>query len=131
MLNESLYAKGITMSFLMTIWSISKRPKAGMRALKLIAMSILAAASLLADEPQSISTNALAAGPSTNLLLREVHYDGKLSDNQARFSVDIDVESLSKSETSMALFDGDVAILPAKLPSGWRIVREGRQYRLV
>src|SRR5438552_16452523 len=59
---------------------------------------ILAAGSLLADEQKTASTNAPATVPSTDLLLREVHYEGKLSDAQARFTVAIDAASLSKSE---------------------------------
>src|SRR5436190_12020746 len=103
----------------------------GSGRLKVFALVVLAAGSLLAEEQNFLSTAAPATVPSTDLLLREVHYDGKLTDSQARFTVDIDVESLSKSESSMLLFDGDVAIMPAKLPSGWRLAREGRQYRLV
>src|SRR5437773_88586 len=95
--------------------------------LRVFALMILAAGSLLADEQKTASTNV----PTTDLLLREVHYDGKLTDTQARFTVDIDAESLSKNESSILLFEGDVAIMPGKLPSGWRMVREGRQYRLV
>src|SRR5437899_1466632 len=119
------------MSFLLSIFTKPKNPRAAMRALKLVALSIIAAGSLLADEQKTASTNAPATVPTTDLLLREVHYEGKLSDAQARFMVDIDAESLSKSESSITLFDGDVAIMPAKLPSGWRLVREGRKYRLV
>src|ERR1051326_2748127 len=126
-----------------------------MRALGFIATLILAAGSLCADEQRaasrerhtpdpsqspSLQSGALArreggegksATPAPALLLREVRYDGKLTDSQARFTVDIDAESLSKADSSISLFDGDVAILPAKLPSGLRLLREGRQYRLV
>src|SRR2546425_4896573 len=119
------------MSFLLSIWSKAKNPEVAMRALKLIAMSILAAGSLLADEQKTHVTNAPVTVPTADLLLREVHYDGKLTETQARFIVDIDAELLGKSESSITLFDGDVAIMPAKLPSGLRLVREGRQYRLV
>src|SRR6266487_3898030 len=119
------------MSFLFSIWSKPKNPEVAMRALKLIAMLIMAAGSLLADEQKTPSTIAPVPVPTADLLLREVHYDGKLNDTQAKFTVDIDAESLSKSESSITLFDGDVALLPAKLPSGLRMVREGRQYRLV
>src|SRR5436190_3853298 len=99
--------------------------------LSIFAVLVLAAGSLLADERKTSSTNLPATVPTADLLLREVHYDGKLSDTQARFTVDIDAESLGKGESSITLFDGDVALMPAKLPSGWRMVREGRQYRLV
>src|SRR3989442_4491182 len=119
------------MSFLLSIWSKAKNPEVAMRALKLIAMSILAAGSLLADEQKTHVTNAPVTVPTADLLLREVHYDGKLTETQARFIVDIDAELLGKSESSITLFDGDVALMPSKLPSGWRMVREGRQYRLV
>src|SRR6266699_809232 len=119
------------MSFLLSIWSQAKNPEVAMRALKLIAMSILAAGSLLADEQKTHVTNAPVTVPTADLLLREVHYDGKLTETQARFIVDIDAELLGKRESSITLFDGDVAIMPAKLPSGLRLVREGRQYRLV
>ncbi len=65
------------------------------------------------------------------MLLREIHYEGKLTDNQAQFTVEIDSESFDKNEAAVALFEGDVAVMPAKLPSGLRIVRAGNQYRLV
>src|SRR2546426_4602105 len=77
----------------------------------------------------AVSMDAPTSAQDQNLLLREVHYDGKLSDSQAIFTVNLDVESLSKGESSITLFDGDVALMPSKLPSGWRMVREGRQYR--
>src|SRR6266542_2441850 len=119
------------MSFLFSILSKSKNPEIAMRALKLFALSVMAAGSLLADNLTTLATHPPAAVPAAYLLLREIHSDGKLSDSQARFTVDLDVELLSKSESSITLFDGDVALMPAKLPSGWRLVREGRQYRLV
>jgi type II secretory pathway pseudopilin PulG len=68
---------------------------------------------------------------TADLLLREIRYDGRLSDTQAKFAVDIDAESSGKGEASLMLFEGDVALLPSKLPSGVRIIREGTQYRLV
>ena len=119
------------MSFLLSTLSKPKNPKVVRRALKLVATVILAAGSLLADEQKIPSVNAPVTVPTADLLLREVHYDGKLTDTQARFIVDVDAESLGKSESSITLFEGDVAIMPAKLPSGLRLVREGRQYRLV
>jgi hypothetical protein len=119
------------MSFLHSIRFNPISPDVTKRALRLLACSIIAAGGLLADEQNPASTNAPVAAPTTELLLREVHYDGQLTDTQARFTVNIDAESLSKGESSIRLFDGDVAILPAKLPSGWRMIREGRQYRLV
>ena len=77
------------------------------------------------------AANASPAFPTADLLLREIHYEGKLTDNQAQFTVEIDSESFDKNEAAVALFEGDVAVMPAKLPSGLRIVRAGNQYRLV
>src|SRR5881409_2212310 len=112
------------------IWSKSKNPEVLFaRIVSVFALIILAAGGLRADEQKSPTTNTVMV--PTDLLLREVHYDGKLSDAQARFTVDIDAESPGKSETSITLFDGDVAVMPSKLPSGLRMVREGRQYRLI
>jgi hypothetical protein len=87
-------------------------------------MITLAIGNLLAEEQKPPTTNAPVT--VSNLLLREVHYDGKLTDSQARFTVDIDAESFNKGESFINLFEGDVAILPARLPSGLRIVREGQ-----
>src|ERR1035437_5818893 len=52
----------------------------------------------------------LAAGPptaapaSTNLLFREIRYDGKVSDTEARFAVAFDVESMPTNEIAAPLF---------------------------
>src|ERR1044071_3826166 len=80
------YAKSSSMSFLHFISFKSKNPEIAMRAFKLIAMSILAAGSLLADELKPPSTNAAANVPTTDVLLREIHYDGKLSDSDAKYA---------------------------------------------
>ena len=111
-------------------WSKSKNPEVLFaQIVSVFALIILAAGGLLADEQKSPTPNTVMV--PTDLLLREVHYDGKLTDSQARFSVDIDAESLGKSETSITLFDGDVAVMQAKLPSNLRMVRRGRQYRMI
>src|SRR5437660_1679487 len=102
-----------------------------MRTLRFFMLLLLASGGLPAAEQQSSATNPPVLVPATDLLLGRVHYDGKLTATQAKFTVDIDAESLGKNETRVLLFEGDVAVLPAKLPSGLRIVREGKQYRLV
>ena len=68
--------------------------------------------------------------PVIALSLREIRYDGKLSDNEARFTVNIDAEASGQGEMTLTLFEGDVALLPAKLPPDLQIIREGNQYRL-
>ena len=78
----------------------------------------------------------LAAGPppaapaSTNLLFREIRYEGKVSDTEARFAVAFDVESMTTNEISAPLFEGDVALVSPELPDALRIVSRGRQTRL-
>lgn len=78
----------------------------------------------------------LVAGPtapapaSTNLLFREIRYEGKVSDTEARFAVAFDVESMTTNEISAPLFEGDVALVSPQLPDALRIVSQGRQTRL-
>src|SRR5947208_1061386 len=59
------------------------------------------------------------------ILLREVRYDAKLTDTEARFAVELNVESPSHGEVSMPLFEGDLAVLPpSQLPAGLWLTRE-------
>src|SRR4029079_16969698 len=62
--------------------------------------------------------------------LREVRYDGRLSDEEARFAFDVDAEVTGKNGAMLKLFEGDLAVLPAKLPDDLKIVREGNRYLL-
>jgi len=63
--------------------------------------------------PPRLAVAAVAKTPSTltNLIFREIRYDGKVTDTEARFSVNLDVESLTTNEISAVLFEGDVAVL--------------------
>ncbi len=65
------------------------------------------------------------------LLIKEIRYDAKLSDTEARFIADIDGELSGKGEASISILDGDVAVVPPKLPDGLRLTRDKNQYRLV
>jgi hypothetical protein len=57
--------------------------------------------------PRLLVAGPLVAAPaSTNLLFREIHYDGKVSDTEARFAVTFDVESMTTNEISAPLFEG-------------------------
>ncbi|MCI0540137.1 MAG: hypothetical protein L0Z50_33440, partial [Verrucomicrobiales bacterium] len=78
----------------------------------------------------SLPDAPMVVGAITNLLIREVRYDGKLSTNGARFTVAIDAESRSTNEVSAVLFAGDVAVFSPKLPTGWRLVAEAHKFRL-
>ncbi|MBI3191234.1 MAG: hypothetical protein HYZ36_01110, partial [Pedosphaera parvula] len=66
----------------------------------------------------------------TNLIFREVRYDGKVSDTEARFNVSLNVESLTTNVISAPLFDGDVAVIAPTLPDGLRLVSGPRQFHL-
>jgi type II secretory pathway pseudopilin PulG len=68
--------------------------------------------------------------PPAGLSLNEVRYDAKLSDDEARFAVDLDIAVAGKGEATVKLFEGDVALLPAKLPSDLQITRDGNRYLL-
>src|SRR5205823_9371717 len=61
----------------------------------------------------------------------QVNYDGKVADDEARFVASIDAESRSKQEVAQTLFEGELALLPSKLPAALRIERTGDQYRLL
>ena len=70
-----------------------------------------------------------AASPAGGLTFREVRYDGRLADEEARFTLDVD--AAATGESSAPLLQGDVAILPVRLPDALEIVRDGNSYRLV
>ncbi len=69
--------------------------------------------------------------PPPSVLVREVRYDAALSDHEARFAVELDLEMTGRGEATTRLLEGDIAVWPARLPGGMRLVREGNQYRLV
>src|SRR5437773_7358960 len=73
--------------------------------------------------------STLLSKEAATIVVREIRYDATLSDTEARFAVDVDLEATGPSETT--LFDGEVAVLPSKLPSAVRLLREGNQYRVV
>ena len=61
----------------------------------------------------------------TNLIVREVRYDGKVTDTEARFTATVEVESLTTNEVSGILFEGDIAVFAPELPAGVRLTRAG------
>ncbi len=70
-----------------------------------------------------------APAPAGNLTIREIHCAARLADDEARFTVDVDADSTG--ESSLKLLEGDVAVLPPKLPDSLKIVREKNRYLLV
>ena len=83
--------------------------------------------------PPKLLIPTLARIPSslTNLIFHQIHYAGKVTDSEARFSVDLSVESLTTNQISAPLFDGDVAVLLPELPEGLRVASSTKQYRLI
>ncbi len=67
----------------------------------------------------------------TNLLFRAIRYQGEVGGLEARFRVEVEVESRSTNTLSAVLFAGDIAVLNPKLPADWRLVNAGRQLVLV
>src|SRR5690348_7497346 len=88
---------------------------------QLFLLFILPAALIAAEKP---------AVETTGVVFRELRYDAKVSDDEARFAVVIAAESTAKQEVVAVLFDGELALLPPKLPDGLRVEREGNVYRL-
>ncbi len=81
--------------------------------------------------PELLAHAAPQGAPvNTNLLFREIHYTGKVTDTEARFAAVFEVESMATNEISATLFEGDVAVLAPQLPEGLRIVGSGNEFRL-
>jgi general secretion pathway protein G len=71
-----------------------------------------------------------AAAVFTNLVIREIRYEGNVNDHEARFSAGLQIESFITNEITAPLFQGDVAVTANSLPAGVRITRAGDQYSL-
>ena len=69
--------------------------------------------------------------PANTFAIRAIHYNGKLADDEARFTLDIAAEAAGAGESSVKILEGDVAVLPGNLPDQLKIIREGNRYLLV
>ncbi len=69
--------------------------------------------------------------PDNDLVIQEIHYDGQLADDVARFTLDVDAVARGGGKSSVEILDGDVAILPGRLPAALKVVRQGSCYFLV
>jgi hypothetical protein len=69
--------------------------------------------------------------PVATLSVGEIHYAARLADDEARFTLDLAAEAAGAGESSMKILEGDVAVLPPKLPDTLKIVRDGNRYFLV
>ena len=82
--------------------------------------------------PPRLARAAASANASarTNLVIREIRYEGTVSDTEARLTADLEIELLGTNEIGKDLFQGNLAVVPKSLPDGVRIVRSGDLYRL-
>jgi len=80
---------------------------------------------------QAFANPTAQATPPARLTVREVRFVAKLADDEARFSVQVDAEATGIGASSITLFTGDVAVLPGKLESQLKIVRDGDRYQLI
>jgi hypothetical protein len=79
----------------------------------------------------SVAPGKPVPAPTNDFVIHEIHYDGRLADDEARFTLDITAEAAGAGEISLKLLEGDVAILPGRLPDALKIIREGNRYLLV
>ena len=73
----------------------------------------------------------LPAAPGNDFAIQEIRYDGRLAEDEARFKLDITAQATGPGESSLQLLEGDVAVLPGRLPDRLKIIRDGNRYRLV
>jgi prepilin-type processing-associated H-X9-DG protein len=83
------------------------------------------------DAPHAVNSQAPMIPATAGLTINEVHYDGQLSGDEAKFALNIDAIAVNKGECSVPLLEGDVAVLPSQLPDSLKIVRDGSRYLLM
>ncbi|MEI6196039.1 MAG: hypothetical protein WCS42_17095, partial [Verrucomicrobiota bacterium] len=92
--------------------------------MKRIMLALLACAvSSLVAAGKPVST------PSGDLAVREIHYAAQLADDEARLTLNLEADATAAG--AMKILEGDVAVLPAKLPDVLKIVRDRNAYVLV
>jgi type II secretory pathway pseudopilin PulG len=67
----------------------------------------------------------------SGLSFPRLDYQANVTDEEARVLADITAECTAKKEVGYTLFEGELALLPPKLPTPLRIEREGNTYKLV
>src|SRR5262249_26831277 len=100
-----------------------------MKTMLLAILALFVSFGALAGEPAVSESAAETVTLNSGLVFREINYDARVSDDEARVAAEVSVESSSKLETSEVLFDGELALLPPKLPSPLRVERTGNQYK--
>ncbi len=92
--------------------------------------ALLPIVSLATDQTDTNQVSTSAAAPP-EIVFREIHYEGTLSDSEARFTAQVALESFGKGEAAATLFEGELALIPPiKLPANLSIARDGNRYRL-
>ncbi len=69
--------------------------------------------------------------PQAVITVHEIQYTGQLSPTQARFTVSLDLDSTGTDAAPLPVLEGDVAVLPVKLPDSIRLLREGNRFSLL
>ncbi len=69
--------------------------------------------------------------PAATLTVGEIRYVAQFADDEARFTLEVTADATGAGECSVKILDGDVAVLPPKLPDALKIVRNGNRYFLV
>ncbi len=72
-----------------------------------------------------------AKSSNTGLSIPRLDYQAHVTDEEARVLADVTVECTAKAEAAYPLFEGELALLPPKLPEPLRIEREGNTYKLL
>ena len=96
---------------------ISTRKQTLMHASTKLLLLLWLPASLFAKDPKlapAVKPPPPPPVPAAEVVLREIRYEGKLSDTEARFVAELDLESFNKTEASVPLFEGEVAVLPLR-----------------
>ncbi len=92
--------------------------------MKRIMLALLACAvSSLVAAGKPVST------PPGEIAVREIHYAARLAADEARLTLDLEADATGAG--SVKILEGDVAVLPAKLPDALKIVRDKNSYLLV
>ena len=100
-----------------------------MKALFKILVLILFPSLLPAGTP--ITPLPVVAPPQAVITVHEIQYTGKLSPAKARFTVSLDLESTGTDAAPLSVLEGEVAVLPVKLPDSIRLLREGNRFSLL
>ena len=84
----------------------------------------------------TLNTLHAAAAPPTPpktgpVVVHEIRYTGKLTDDAATFTAALKVESTNTVATALTLFQGELAIIDPKLPAGLRLARIRDGYQLI